>query len=208
MDLIDKLKAYNTNQLTEMERSEVELLLKNNPHYQEVLNGIKQEQNLQNKNTLQIKWWYAAAAVFIGCALAISTLMVKQNNQLKALMPEEKGLPVFMNTTQKYDAVMNALVNQNFDDALLKLQELPINDTTIYFRGYCFIQLQKNTNALECFTKVSDGYYKEKAQLWIATILIKENKWMEAKRIISNPSSFTELENNRQLLLTYISEND
>lgn len=200
------LKDYHAGNLTQDERLTVEQSLFDNPHYREVLNGIKLELTLpQNKGKINYVWFSAAASIIIG--LLVLGVSWHNNNKVKALMPQENGLPVFMNVPQQYDDVMNAIAIKNYDAAIVQLKTLPTNDTTFYYLGYCYYKIGNNTDALTSYAKVSEGFFGEKAKLWQAFIFIHEGNVAAAKELLSAPFQFEELKEEREKLLNFVSNN-
>jgi tetratricopeptide (TPR) repeat protein len=198
------LKDYHTDKLAQDGRLRVEQLLSDNPHYREVLNGIALELTLQKSNgKINYVWFSAAASVIIG--LFVLGISWYNGNKVKALMPQENGLPVFMNLQQQYDDVMNAIAIKNYDTAVAQLKTLPANDTTFYYLGYCYYNLGNNPDALSSYAKVSEGYFAEKAKLWQAFIFIKEDNFDAAKDLLSKPFQFEELIEERDKLLKFVS---
>jgi hypothetical protein len=206
-DVTAQLIAYEENLLTADERLELELKIKQNPHYQEILAGIKWEKENKNfKPKYTLKMWPVAAAILLLMAFTIGIKQYLNKNRLKNMMPIENGLPVFMNAPQTYDQVMNAINTNNYISAMELLNHKPSNDTTLYFKGYCSTKLGNTDKALLFYNQVSTGYYREKANLWMAYLFITNNQPEKAKSILTQPLYFADLEAKRNQLLNYISE--
>lgn len=146
----------------------------------------------RNYKTLAI-----AASVLIVVGLSIFFLLNKKNDysQLASKYYEaEKGLPVEMGASNKFDNLMNFYKSGNYNDAKKLMDEMlkmeTTNDTLIYFNAVISEELKNYRPAINNYTRIpSTSNYFQKAQYRLALTYLKSNDKNNAIEIINQALS-------------------
>lgn len=134
-----------------------------------------------------------AASVILIVGIALFFYLNKKNDysQLASKYYEiEKGLPVEMGTSARFDNLMNAYKAGNYTDAQRQLNELlqgdSTNDTLIFFNALINDELKNYQSAIIGYSNIpSKSNYFEKSQYRLVLTYLKTNQKRKAIEIIN-----------------------
>lgn len=182
-ELISALKTADEDQLREMLRKQEEKIITQ-----------KHPKTPFRKQFLQIA---AVMLVLIGIAtilyFSVFTNSPSGEKLAQQYKPSEPGLPVLMDHAAQTDFndAMNLFRAEEFSKAQAEFAELlkqaPTNDTLLYFSSICNFELHNFSQSEYNLKRVisdTNLVWKEKAEYWLALVLLAEDKKDEAKILL------------------------
>lgn len=144
---------------------------------------IRNVQDRKAKNLRKLRIIASVAAVII--VLLVPTFIIYQNltrptRLYNKYYIEDNGIPVYMgiNTNKDFVSAMTEYKDRNYESAFNKFDKISHNyenDTLLFYKGLCQLNLNKNTEALESFgsiNKINSPYYYA-AKYYMALTLIR-----------------------------------
>lgn len=133
----------------------------------------------------------------VGIAASILLVFAIQtftDNDHEKYKPSEIGLPVLMNDGKyMYNEAMNAYKKSDFAraNALLQSPNLPVSDTTQYFRAVTMLELGAYDEAFDLFSSIPSGSaFKEKALRFSVYSMLEANDDSGAKSALIELKNF------------------
>lgn len=147
--------------------------------------ALLEEKEKKYQQNINLSWLKYAAMLLaiLGITIYFTVFYNKPNNNLSAFEYHEIGLPVLMssNNNTAFNNAMSKYKLGEFKVALTEFTNLPISDTTIYFKGVCLYKNENLSDALNGFISVpqkSAFYYK--SMYYRSLCNIKLNNKIEA----------------------------
>lgn len=190
-ELVAELKLYKQIRSVIVEKGTEDLKNKFVLADKELDNGGAVVIPINKKANYKILALVASVALVIG--LSIFFLLNKKSDysQLASKYYEsEKGLPVEMGTSNKFDNLMNSYKSGNYKEAQRQLDELlkkdSNNDTALYFNAVVNDELKNYQPAINNYARIpSSSNYFQKAQYRLVLTYLKTNEKNKAVEIIN-----------------------